>query len=61
MTTACMGGWCAVRENCKHYHASTWAKPIERLCEPVTHTAFQSVSHDAFQARYPVIPVKEEA
>lgn len=61
MTTPCMGGWCAVRDNCKHYHSESRAKPIERLCEAATHTAFRPVAHDAFEARYPVIPLKEAA
>jgi hypothetical protein len=32
--TACLGGWCAMRETCQHYHASYPARetPIERLC-----------------------------
>lgn len=30
----CMGGWCLVRESCRHYHSDTWRKPVERACEP---------------------------
>ena len=33
MTTACMGGWCALREGCPHYRAES-VDPIERICEP---------------------------
>lgn len=29
---ACMGGWCAKREACAHYHAQDRRYPIERLC-----------------------------
>ena len=28
---ACMGGWCAVRDRCAHYHARS-GTPVERLC-----------------------------
>jgi hypothetical protein len=51
LTTACMGGFCAVRENCRHYVADGVARlrPVERLCEPKTHTAFSPVPHDAFE------------
>jgi len=28
----CMGGWCAQRERCAHYHAAAPMKPAERLC-----------------------------
>lgn len=55
MTTACMGGWCSVRERCKHYQAEDRRHPIERLCEPDTHTAFRPMHHDAFET----IPIVE--
>lgn len=29
---ACMGGWCAEREGCKHYRALNTQKPSENLC-----------------------------
>lgn len=29
---ACMGGFCAVRERCPHYHATRRTCPSERLC-----------------------------
>jgi hypothetical protein len=31
---ACMGGWCALRDHCPHYHASFRGEPAERLCPP---------------------------
>lgn len=52
---ACMGGFCAVRENCKHFNVG-WpqrARPIERLCEPATHSAFHTEQHDAFEPQMP--------
>lgn len=30
----CMGGWCAKRNRCQHYHAESSREPAERLCEP---------------------------
>lgn len=34
MTAACMGGWCAKRGHCAHYHAENTTDPAERLCPP---------------------------
>jgi hypothetical protein len=31
---ACMGGWCALRDHCQHYHAANRETPAERLCTP---------------------------
>lgn len=31
---ACMGGWCALRDHCQHYHAANRNTPSERLCTP---------------------------
>lgn len=31
-TQACMGGWCAQRDKCPHYHAVNRGAPHERLC-----------------------------
>lgn len=31
---ACMGGWCAKRGHCQHYHAADRHEPSERLCAP---------------------------
>jgi hypothetical protein len=31
---ACMGGWCAQRDHCGHYHAQFRGQPSERLCVP---------------------------
>jgi hypothetical protein len=33
-TRACMGGWCALREHCPHFHATRRDSPSERLCTP---------------------------
>lgn len=33
-TTACMGGWCALRDRCQHFHADDRSEPAERLCPP---------------------------
>lgn len=30
----CMGGFCALRERCAHYHAEARWEPSERLCRP---------------------------
>lgn len=32
--TACMGGFCAKRDHCSHYHAEDRRNPAERLCPP---------------------------
>lgn len=64
MTAACMGGWCMVRERCKHYHVENVVRlrPVERLCEPELHTAFRPVANDAFeQLVRAVIPIREVA
>ncbi len=29
---ACMGGWCALRDQCPQYHAEFRGQPSERLC-----------------------------
>ena len=31
---ACMGGWCAKRDHCPHFHADERRQPAERLCVP---------------------------
>lgn len=31
---ACMGGWCALRDRCPHFHADDRSEPAERLCPP---------------------------
>ena len=31
---ACMGGWCAKRDHCPHFHAADRRQPAERLCVP---------------------------
>lgn len=31
---ACMGGWCAKRDHCPHFHAENRRQPAERLCVP---------------------------
>lgn len=31
---SCMGGWCALRDHCRHYHAADRTTPSERLCRP---------------------------
>lgn len=53
MAAACMGGWCAVRDRCKHHQAENRSKPTERLCEPGTHDAFEPIQR--------FIPIKEAA
>lgn len=32
--TACMGGFCPIREKCARYHAARRREPSERLCSP---------------------------
>lgn len=34
MPVPCMGGFCAKREHCTHYHSSSMAEPEERMCAP---------------------------
>lgn len=46
MTTACMGGWCPVRDNCRHHlveGAARQREPEERLCDPGTLTDFSPI------------------
>ena len=38
---SCMGGWCAVRDNCRHHQRDDRSHPVDRLCEPKTHDAFE--------------------
>lgn len=33
-TIPCMGGWCARRDHCPHFHATDKREPAERLCPP---------------------------
>ena len=33
MRYACMGGMCAIRETCPHYHATHRPVVVERLCD----------------------------
>ena len=31
--TPCMGGWCSLRDHCRHFHVGTmYRTPSERLC-----------------------------
>jgi len=32
-----MGGWCPVREGCRHYHADSYRQPADHLCTHGTH------------------------
>lgn len=34
LAQACMGGWCALRDHCPHYHVDSRRQPSERLCLP---------------------------
>lgn len=45
MAASCMGGWCSLRENCRHYHAEGAARlrPMDRLCEAGTRDAFEPI------------------
>jgi hypothetical protein len=31
---SCMGGFCALRDHCRHYHSQWRSQPSERLCIP---------------------------
>lgn len=42
-TPACMGGWCALRDHCNHYHADHRSEPSERLCVP-GHDGFSDIT-----------------
>lgn len=51
---ACMGGWCARRDQCPHHTAE--GEPAERLCLPgrdgvqmVWASPFRQVTRDIFQ------------
>lgn len=39
MSVECMGGWCTLRDVCRH-HQSDRRVVVERLCEPGTLAAF---------------------
>lgn len=54
MTISCMGGFCSCRDRCKHHQQEDRSHPIERLCEPKQHDAFEPVVRA-------VIPIKEAA
>lgn len=41
---ACMGGFCPVRQSCRHYHTDTWTPPAERLCTQGTHDCWAPMS-----------------
>ena len=42
--TACMGGWCVMRQACAYYHQTDSDVIIERLCEPDRLDVFVRVS-----------------
>jgi len=42
--TACMGGWCVMRQACAYYHQTDSDVIIERLCEPDRLDVFTRVS-----------------
>ena len=50
---SCMGGWCTWRDRCAYFQTQDRRYPIERLCEPK--------QHDAFESLRAVIPIKEAA
>lgn len=39
--TACMGGWCVVRDKCAHHQHANQFTVVERLCEPGTKECFE--------------------
>lgn len=41
---ACMGGACAVRDNCARYHQADRAEPAERLCRPLRSNAWEPIT-----------------
>lgn len=43
MSVGCMGGFCAKRERCRHYHQTTTRTPIERLCEKGDDDAYTPI------------------
>lgn len=54
----CLGGWCASREKCMHYHATdSDIEIVERLCGPKEEP--EVASKTWIQARY--VPMKEAA
>lgn len=51
MTTACLGGWCSARDNCRHHlidGAARQREPEERLCDPRSLSHFSPVHDLAF-------------
>lgn len=40
---ACMGGWCATRASCGHYHAKDRTEPAENLCRDWAHSQWVPV------------------
>lgn len=42
--TACMGGWCAKRDHCTHYHCPDKGQPAERLCAPGETGAYVAIN-----------------
>ena len=50
---SCMGGFCPIRDRCRHHVTEDRSLPIERLCEPRQHDAFEPMARV-------VIPIKEE-
>lgn len=46
--TACMGGWCLMRQACAYYHNTDSDVIIERLCEPDRLDVFVRVSASMF-------------
>jgi hypothetical protein len=38
---SCMGGWCHLRDKCRHHAPNPHQPVLERLCEPKRADAFE--------------------
>lgn len=47
MSAECMGGWCTLRDLCRHYQSDRRVR-VERLCEAGTLDAFSPTRDIAF-------------
>lgn len=40
---SCMGGFCSLRDACKHHLAADRRIPVDRMCEPKQSDAFEPI------------------
>lgn len=51
MSISCMGGFCASRDQCKHYHECDSEDPVERLCGAIERPAPMGADRVALPAK----------